>query len=135
MVLRATCQIDKLKGLGDAHARDSHGRIRDGTTVKNTVVRQSEVHGRGLFASRDFAPGEVVEAIEGEIVLGLRDSKYAIRLRGRRSLILTNKVKYINHGNPANVVISLRKQAVIAIAPIHAGDELLSGYDSVFGGK
>lgn len=100
--------------------------------MKNTLVRPSDVHGKGLFAARDFAPGEFVESIEGNIVLGESQSKYAIALKDRRSLILTNKVKYVNHAREANVTFDLKK-GLVAIAPIKAGDELFSRYGSIFG--
>src|SRR5580704_12077860 len=92
--------------------------------MRNTVVRRSPTHGKGLFAARDFQAGENVENIEGEIVLGVRKSKYAIHLSGRRSLLLTNKTKYVNHGNPHNVVFNLRKQTLVAVATIRKGEEV-----------
>lgn len=103
--------------------------------MKNTVVSTSGVHGKGLYACRDFGEGEVVEPIEGDIVLRESESKYAIRLSGRRSLILTNKTKFVNHADSAaeqNVVFDIKKEALVAVRPIKAGEELLSRYESVF---
>jgi SET domain-containing protein len=103
----------------------------------NTVVKQSSVHGKGLFAARDFAAGEIVEVmigyIQGELEIPSK-SKYSIMLRGgKRILVLTNKTRYINHSAQPNVRLSLRKDCVIALKDIHSGEELTCRYDSVFG--
>ena len=100
----------------------------------NTVVRPSLLHGKGLFAVRDFRRGQVVETVDGEIVLRESNSRFAVAMSGRRSLILTNKAKWINHGtgDDANVVINL-KRGVVATKDIKAGDELLARYQGIFG--
>jgi SET domain-containing protein len=99
--------------------------------MKDTVVRDSTIHGKGLFANRAFHKGERVEVVVGEIVLRESTSKYALRLSGRRSLILTNKTKYVNHSRDPNVRID-PKRGLIALRDIEAGEELLSRYESVF---
>jgi hypothetical protein len=53
-------------------------------------------------------------------------------LSGRRSLILTNKTKYVNGSINPNVFFNLKKWALIAMEPIRAGEELFSRYESVF---
>jgi SET domain-containing protein len=101
------------------------------SAMRNSVVKPSTVHGKGLFALRDFAAGDRVELVEGEIVLRQSESKYAIALSGRRSLLLTNKVKYVNHSSEPNVRIDPRR-GLIAVRAIAAGEELLAAYASVF---
>lgn len=104
-------------------------------TVKQTVVRKSTIHGKGLFAARDFAAGDMVEPIEGEIVLRDSTSKYAIALPGRRTLILAGKTKFVNHSSKPNVSFNIRRKTpcIMALRDIVAGEELTSAYDSVFG--
>jgi SET domain-containing protein len=99
---------------------------------KRSVVRPSAIHGKGLFACQSFKKGDIVEEIEGEIVLRESTSKYACKLSGRRSLILTNKTKYVNHSHEPNVVLN-PKRGLIALRDIENGEELLSAYQSVFG--
>lgn len=132
----------KPKGKGRAKKRCRRARAArpardqgETTMAKTCVVRPSPLHGRGLFACRAFRPGEVIEPVEGEIVLRESRSKYAIPLRGRRSLILTGKTRYINHAEgPANVAIRVRGMVghVVALVDIRAGDELLAKYQGIF---
>lgn len=102
--------------------------------MNNTRVSRSPLHGKGLFARRAFRTGETVECIEGNIVLRESNSKYAIALSGRRSLILTGKVKFVNAawGIDANVVFNVRKGLLIAIADIADGDELIARYAGIW---
>jgi len=101
--------------------------------MKSTVVRPSPIDGKGLFACRDFQKGEVVEPIEGEVVLRESESKFALPMSGRRSFILLNKVKYVNSSNAnPNVSFNLKKLQLVAIRDIQCGEELVSVYGSVF---
>jgi hypothetical protein len=99
--------------------------------MSNTRVSPSPIHGKGLFARLAFVTGERVEGIEGNIILGESRSKYAIMLRGGRSLVLTGKAKWINHSREPNVRLDLKK-GVIAIRDIAEGEELFSRYESIF---
>lgn len=101
--------------------------------MKNTQVKASTIHGKGLFAVRKFVAGEAIEDIEGEIVLRESSSKYAIQLSGRRTLLLTNKSKYVNQSQEPNCVLNLRKCKIVALRDIAAGEELTAAYKSVFG--
>lgn len=100
--------------------------------MRNTRIQDSELDGRGLFACRDFCAGERIEPIEGEIVLRESQSKYAMKLSGRRTLILSNKTKYVNHSSEPNVYFDWRRGWLRAERAIQAGDELTSQYASVF---
>ncbi len=102
------------------------------TMARATVIKSSPIHGKGLFAVRSFSKGESVEGIDGEYVLGTRKSKYAISLKDGRSLLLHNKVKYVNFSTTPNVEFDLKRFALVAVRPITAGDELTSTYDSIF---
>ncbi len=97
-----------------------------------TIVRNSQIHGKGLFALSEISAGEIVAPIVGEIVLRKSQSRFAIWLSGGRSLLLQNKTKWINHSSEPNVKISVKKESVIALTDIQAGEELTSAYESVF---
>lgn len=96
--------------------------------MKNTEVRQSPIQGKGLFSCRSFLTGEIVEEIDGEIVLRDSKSKYAIPMSGGRTMILCNKVKFVNHSTNPNVTFNLKRWALIAIRDISKGEELTSFY-------
>ena len=97
----------------------------------NTVVRSSNIHGKGLFALKSFAVGDVVEEIDYEIVLRESRSKYAMRLSGARSAIIKNKTKYVNGSHEPNVRFDLAR-GLIATRAITPNEELTSEYASVF---
>jgi SET domain-containing protein len=103
--------------------------------MKNTVVKPSPIDGKGLFALRNFAEGEIVEPIEGRIVFGTSQNKYALpipsRHRGKQSIILTNKVRYVNGSGSPNVRFDLKKRGLVALRAIAAGEELTSKYGFV----
>lgn len=103
--------------------------------MKKTAVRSSTIHGKGLFATSDLRKGELVHPIEGEIVLRDSKSKFAIRLPQRRTLILSGKCRFVNSGfgEDPNVVFDIKREHIIAIRDITAGEELLASYESVLG--
>lgn len=100
--------------------------------MKTTRVSKSTVAGKGLFACQDFAAGEKVEEMTGEIFYGESKSKFACRLPKGKTLILTGKIRMVNaaYGCTPNVRITLK--GLIATADIKAGEELFSRYDSCF---
>ena len=100
--------------------------------MRTTIIKPSPLHGKGLFALKDFSIGELVEVIDGEIILAKSRSKYSMRMSKGRSLILTNKTKFINHSLTPNVEFNINKAAVYAIAAIAAGEELTCEYESPF---
>lgn len=99
--------------------------------TRNTIVKPSPIHRKGLFACRSFRRGEIVEPIEGEIVLRISKSKYAMLIPGRRSLILTNKTKYVNSSTTPNVLFHLPR-GLVAIKDIAVNEELTSEYAGIF---
>ena len=109
-------------------------RTQDGN-MKKTAVRPSPIHGKGLFATTDLREGELVHPIEGEIVLRVSKSKFAIRLPQRRTLILSGKCRFVNSGfgEETNVVFDMKREHIISIRDIAAGEELLARYESVLG--
>lgn len=100
--------------------------------MKNTVVKNSSIHGRGLFAFRKIFKGEIIEPIEGKIIFGDSKSRFSLKFSKGQSLILTNKTKWINHSNDPNVTFNLKRESVIALKDIDVGEEMFSRYNSVF---
>ena len=74
-------------------------------------LKNSKIHGKGLFATKDFKVGELI--CPG-------------RINGQRTLA----GRFINHSFDSNVVPSLVKEDIDAIAKrdIYAGEELLVDY-------
>ncbi|MCE9541012.1 SET domain-containing protein-lysine N-methyltransferase [Candidatus Kaiserbacteria bacterium] len=98
-------------------------------------VRKSRIQGRGVFALRDFTPGETVLVWDTSYIL--TDDEYArlpedqrhfvVRFKGEW-LYMQEPARYVNHSCEANTVA--RDGTDVAVAPIHAGDEITSDYRS-----
>lgn len=93
-------------------------------------VRQSGIHGLGVFATMDIRPGEVIARYRGRPVD--RDGTYVSTYRdasGREVRHeITGPLKYLNHSCRPNA--ELRPFRVRALVPIRAGQEITMNYGS-----
>lgn len=90
-------------------------------------VRESSLHGRGLFAAKPIAKGTELGVCdarrtreEGPHVLWIDD-------HGEEMYQVQCDLKYINHGKKPNVAY-YDDLTVVALKKIKAGDELLHDY-------
>lgn len=112
--------------------------------MRRVIVRQSPVHGRGVFAMRPLAAGERVLEYKGEIaawreavrrhrregvaghtfLFGLCDGRVIDGSRGG------NSARWLNHACAPNceTVEDAGRIFIHTIRPIQAGDELLIDY-------
>jgi uncharacterized protein len=114
------------------------------TTPQPYVVRRSEVHGYGAFASRDIAKGEVIDEYVGErITHEEADERYKYRdVNDNHTFLYTldnntvidgnvggNDARYINHKCEPNCVPRIRQGRLVIVATraIAKGEEL--GYE------
>lgn len=99
-------------------------------------VRKSKIAGRGVFALRDFKPGEIV--FQWDLTNTLTDEQYAhlpaeqkryvVRYRGEWIYML-EPMRYINHSCDPNTVPM--NGADVVIREIKAGEEITSDYRPV----
>ena len=70
------------------------------------VVKESPIHGKGIFADAEIPAGELVMVIRGEVITGTEcerreeeDNNVYIFWNGRYYIdtVNTEKIKYINH--------------------------------------
>lgn len=115
---------------------------------KYILVKNSVIHGNGLFTSIDIKAGTVVMKISGEEISGDEcerreetESNVYIFWNGDDSYIDTSeseKVKYINHNCDYNCdVIEIDDElALLAAKDIKSGDELTIdyGYEEIYAG-
>ncbi len=89
-------------------------------------VRESPIHGRGLFATT-FIPAD---AVIGQIVgrPTTLDGPYVLWLDDAHGIEVTNEMKYINHSGLANAAY-FDDLTVAAIRDIYPGDEITHDYD------
>ena len=105
-------------------------------TTEAVEVRQSKIQGRGLYALRAFAPGEVLlrwdlsKTISREQLGSLSpdELRYTHRLDNGRVLIVQPPERYVNHSCNSNTEV--RDFCDVAVVPIKCGDEITSDYGS-----
>ncbi|HEX2868102.1 MAG TPA: SET domain-containing protein [Ignavibacteriales bacterium] len=109
-------------------------------------VRNSGIHGNGLFATEDIAPGELVLIVAGEVI----DESEALRREAEDGNVYifyngdsfidaagTDKIKYINHSCLPNCEVQDRDEAslnLVSVKPIKKGEEVTIdyGYDEIY---
>lgn len=103
-------------------------REREAALVSRVEVRESAVHGKGVFARRRLREGQWIGRFEGEAtrengtyVLWLFDEDGTERgIRGR------NALRFLNHGDPPNA--EFRDADLYALRNVQPGAELLIDY-------
>ncbi len=101
---------------------------RERVMLERVEVRESRVHGKGVFARRRLREGQRIGRFEGEstmrngtYVLWLIDEEgEELGIRGR------NALRFLNHGRPANA--EFRDADLYAIRNVQPGSELLIDY-------
>jgi SET domain-containing protein len=89
-------------------------------------VKDSAVHGKGLFAKCAIKKGALVGTLEGKPCQ--KDGIHVLWMNdGQDKFKVTNDLKYINHNKKANVAY-YDDFTVMAIKNIKLGDELLHDY-------
>lgn len=98
------------------------------------VVKNSGIHGKGVFTNRAFEVGEVVVPWTAEKVLdeselgGLtaEEQQYVSRLESGRYIVFGEPARYVNHSCQPNTQVE--GMANIAIRAIAAGEEVTTDY-------
>src|SRR5688500_2460313 len=102
--------------------------------ARKVEVRESSIHGLGLYALRDFRAGEIVlrwnlsrliPKVE-MISLPEEERKYTHRFDAEKILIVQPPERYVNHSCDNNTEV--RDFCDVAIRNIAAGEEITSDY-------
>ena len=109
-------------------------------------VRQSGIHGKGLFASANILSGSIIMIIDGDVI----DEDECVRREDEENNVYifwnenyyidtadTDTIKYINHNCNSNCEVTDRDEFTLfltATNDIKAGDELTIdyGYDEIY---
>jgi SET domain-containing protein len=102
-------------------------------------VVTSGIHGYGVVAERDFAPGEVVAVVEGILwnsEMEDRDDRYSLWLDEDWYYDMVDQTRWMNHSCDPNCEIEADVQPdgsspwakVVAVRPIRPGDEITYDY-------
>ena len=110
------------------------------------VVKDSQIHGKGIFSSILIPKGELVMVIEGEVISGdecerreEEDNNVYIFWNGDTYIdtVNTDKIKYINHDCAPNCEVIDRNEEslnLVADRDIKPGEEITIdyGYDEIY---
>ena len=97
-------------------------------------IKPSAIHGSGLFACRNFEPGEVVlrwdvsHLIPNELLSSLspEERRYTHPFDGRKTLLVQPPERFVNHSCDNNTIV--KDFCDVAIKAIRPGDEITSNY-------
>lgn len=112
----------------------------------DVVVKNSAIHGKGIFALNSIPEEELVMVIRGEVITGKEcvrreeeDNNVYIFWNGRYYIdtINTEKIKYINHDCDPNCYVDDRDKEtlnLISLREINKGEELTIdyGYEEIY---
>ena len=116
---------------------------------KQVIVKESDIHGKGIFISTDIREGEKIMSIIGEVIDGYEcerreeeEENVYIFWSDDNTYIdtaMTDKIKYINHDCNFNCDIEEEGEnglMLIAYRDIKAGEELTIdyGYEEIYEG-
>ncbi len=113
---------------------------------KYVVVKDSPIHGKGIFAAKDIPKGELVMWIKGEVIDGdeclrreYEEDNVYIFWNGDTYIdtAMTDKIKYINHDCKPNCEVEDGDETslkLIAAKKIKKGEEITIdyGYEEIY---
>ena len=92
-----------------------------------TFVADSEIHGKGLFATRRIPAGTTIGMLR--VKPAVDDGSYVLWLSETEAVEVTCKLKYINHSARPNACY-YDDLSVVALRDIEAGEEITHDYSS-----
>ncbi len=109
-----------------AGARDR--RDRELVMLERIEVRESRIHGRGIFARKRLREGQRIGRFEGDVTK--RNGTYVLWLIGEDGSEIgirgQNLLRYLNHGETPNA--EFLEEELYIIRNVQPGSELLIDY-------
>jgi SET domain len=104
--------------------------------AENVTVAESGIHELGVFATIDFAPGEVIlsiddsRAVDDAHPIAAEEHRYCDYLEAGRTILMQIPERYINHSCRPNVFVKTLAgvRHVFALRDIAAGEEIAYDY-------
>lgn len=110
----------------------AHGYL---PTIPNAAVRNSPIHGLGLFNTHPLNSGDVLTRLDGQRIVVAYAPGVLFTLEWNaltKTELLVRPIRtsygYINHSRMPNLAIDDRTQEIRALRRIDAGEELLLDY-------
>ena len=98
-------------------------------SYKAVQVKDSALHGKGLFAGEHISKGTIIGEVSG--CKTQQESMHTLWLDEQQGFWVQCDFKYINHSRSPNVAY-YDDLSVVALQTIKAGDELLHDYGEDF---
>lgn len=95
--------------------------------MAKVAVRQSSIHGLGLFATDLIPQGTIIGYLEGRTTT--EDGPYVLWLSEHHGFEVFNELRYINHSDQPNAAY-FDDLTVIALRDIQPGEEIVHDYDN-----
>ncbi len=98
------------------------------------VVRESKIHGKGVFANKNFKKGEIVvkynlKPLTAEEFENLPESeKHFTSKQDGQIWLFSSPERYVNHSCEPNTNPNLKEKIDFAIRDILKGEEILTDY-------
>lgn len=89
------------------------------------TVKQSGIHGKGLFAASNISEGDILGSIEYQPVI--EDGPYVLWLDHETGIQVDCELKYINHSTSPNACYC-EDLDVVALKDIIEGEEITHDY-------
>lgn len=93
--------------------------------VRKVIVKESDIHGLGLFAKKKIREGEVIGAVKPK--RADRDGPHVLWVSETEGHKVEGPLKYINHSAAPNACYC-DDLTVIALQDIQPGDEITHNY-------
>ncbi len=91
----------------------------------HTIVKNSTIHGKGLFALNDIKKDQIIGHFTGKKTS--HPSAYTLWLNNNHSINVEGPLKYINHSNQPNACY-YDDFTVVALKDIKKGEEITHNY-------
>ena len=102
--------------------------------MADVIVKKSKIHGKGVFASRNFKKGEIVvkwdisrQLTKEEVdKLSENEKRYVAYMAGKY-ILMQPPARYVNHSCDPNCGIK-DKMSLVAMKSINVGEEITFDY-------
>lgn len=102
--------------------------------TNDVIIKQSKIHGNGVFANRDFKEGKVVFRWDTSVKLTFEQiaelsdekKKYITSMEAGVIILLQSPERYVNHSCSPN--LQVHNYCDVAIRDIAKGEELTANY-------
>ena len=94
--------------------------------MKSYKVKNSSVHGKGLFATKRIRKGQLIDVVQG--VITRENGIYVLWPNDKFGVLVTNNTRFINSSDQPNVAYT-HDLEIVALKNIQPGAELLAEYD------